>query len=183
MDGECISCVGSKGNGPLQFHYPAGIAINKTTGQVYVADSCNHRVQVLNADLTFSHMFGSSGSGQGQCQCPHGIAIDSQGLVYVADSGNNRIQQFSPEGKHLSSFGTMGSAPGQITCPLDITVDDNDLLYICEDDPNFRVSVFTTGEFVHCFGKNRVGRPYRSAFDKSGNLYVSDYMKDDVKIF
>ncbi len=54
MDGECISCVGSAGNGPLQFSGPSGIAINKTTGQVYVADCGNSRVQVLNADLTFT---------------------------------------------------------------------------------------------------------------------------------
>ena len=184
MDGEFISCVGSKGNGPLQFSHPTGIAINKTTGQVYVADCGNHRVQVLNADLTFSHMFGSCGSDQGQFQYPDGVAIDSQGLVYVADYSNNRIQQFTPEGKHLSSFGTKGSAPGQLTFPRDITVDDYDLLYICEDGPNNRVSVFTTtGEFVHCFGKDQVGSPFRSAFDKCGYLYVSDYRKHDIKIF
>ena len=185
MDGECISCVGSKGNGSLQFSDPAGIAINKTTGQVYVADYCNDRVQVLNADLTFSHMFGSRGSDQGQFQYPDGVAIDSQGLVYVADYNNHRIQQFTPEGKHLSSFGTKGSAPGQLTCLHDITVDDNDLLYICEGAfPNYRVSVFTTtGEFVHCFGKDQVTFPYRSAFDKCGYLYVSDYRKCEIKIF
>ena len=179
-----ISCVGSYGNGPLQFCYPAGIAINKTTGQVYVADCDNHRVQVLNTDLTFSHMFGNRGSGQGQYKYPRGVAIDSQGLVYVTDSHSHRIQQFTPEDKHLSSFSTEGSAPGQLTFPRDITVDDNDLLYICEDGPNHRVSVFTTtGEFVHCFGKDQVGIPYRSAFDKCGYLYVSDYRNHDIKIF
>ena len=184
IDGECISCVGSAGNGPLQFYSPTGIAINKTTGQVYVADCYNHRVQVLNADLTFSHMFGSRGSGQGQFHYPHGIAIDSQGLVYVADRNNNRIQQFTLEGKHLSSFGTKDSAPGQLTSPRHITVDDNDLLYICEGGPNFRVSVFTTiGEFVHCFGKDQVGKPYRSTYDKCGYLYVSDYRKHYINIF
>ena len=184
MDGECVSCVGSKGNGSLQFSDPAGIAINKTTGQVYVADCKNHRVHVLNADLTFSHMFGSRGSDQGQFTCPCGVAIDSQGLVYVADYHNNRIQQFTPEGKHLSSFGTKGSAPGQLTSPRDITVDDYDLLYICEGGHNCRVSVFTTtGELVHCFGKDQVGLPYRSTFDKCGYLYVSDCRKDDIKTF
>ena len=35
MTGQCLSCVGSRGNGPLQFCGPSGIAINKTTGQVY----------------------------------------------------------------------------------------------------------------------------------------------------
>ena len=184
MAGQCISRVGSKGDGPLQFFRPIGIAINKTTGQVYVVDSGNDRVQVLNADLTFSHMFGSCGSDQGQFHYPHSIAIDSQGLMYVADGGNNRIQQFTPEGKHLSSFGTKGSAPGQLTFPCDIAVDDNDLLYICEGRPNSRVSVFTTtGELVHCFGQQLLGYPRRCALDKNGFLYVCDYEKNKVVVF
>ena len=181
MTGQCISRVGSKGDGPLQVYGPSGIAINKTTGQVYVAEFRNHRVQVLNADLTFSHMFGSSGSGQGQFRYPNGIAIDNQGLVYIADSCNHRIQQFTPEGKHLSSFGTKGSAPGQLTFPCDITVDDNDLLYICEGSPNSRVSVFTTtGKLVHCFGQQLLGYPSRCALDKNGFLYVCDRKKNIV---
>ena len=175
--------VGSWGDGPLQFYGPSGIAINKTTGQVYVVNCGNSRVQVLNADLTFSHMFGSRGSGQGQFQYPHGITIDSQGSVlYVADSGNHRIQQFTPEGKHLSSFGTMGSVPGRLTFPLDIAVDDNDQLYICEGSPNCRVSVFTTtGELVHCFGQLLLGYPKRCALDKkNGFFYVCDRKKNIV---
>ena len=57
MDGKCISCVGIEGNGPLQFEYPKGIAVNRSTGQVVVTEYINHRVQVLNSNLTFSHMF------------------------------------------------------------------------------------------------------------------------------
>ena len=184
MTGQCISRVGSRGKGPLQFYAPTGIAINKTTGQVYVAEWGNERVQVLNADLTFSHMFGSCGYGQGLFHGPYGIAIDSRGLVYVADSENNRIQQFTSEGKHLSSFGTEGSAPGQLTFPCDITVDDNDLLYICEGRPNNRVSVFTTtGELVHCFGQQLLDYPSRCALDKNGFIYVCDSEKNKVVVF
>ncbi len=179
MTGQCISRVGSKGNRPLQFSHPIAIAINKTTGQVYVTELGNSRVQVLNADLTFSHMFGSRGYSQGQFVCPFGVAIDSQGLVYVADSGNHRIQQFTPEGKHLSSFGTKGSTPGQLTHPLDISVDDNDLLYVCEGS---RASVFTTsGKFLHCFGQATVG-PCRCAFDNMGNIYVCN-IENELSVF
>ena len=184
MTSQCISRVGSKGDGPLQFYGPSGIAINKTTGQVYVAEFRNHRVQVLNADVTFSHMFGSRGSDQGQFRYPNGIAIDNQGLVYIADSCNHRIQQFTPEGKHLSSFGTKGSAPGQLTFPCDITVDDNDLLYICEGSPNCCISVFTTtGELVHYIGQQLLGYPSRCALDKNGFLYVCDNQKKKVVVF
>ena len=59
MDGECVSYVGGWDDGPLQFIWLSAIAINRTTGQVCIADCDNHRVQILNADLTFSHMFGS----------------------------------------------------------------------------------------------------------------------------
>ena len=184
MNGECVSCIGSEGNGPLQFVCPNRIAINKTTGQVYVVDTSNHRVQVLNANLTFSHMFGSRGSGQGHFKYPCGINIDSQGLVYVTDAGNNRIQKFTPEGQFVSSFGTEGFKSGQLAFPLDITFDDNDLLYMCEGYPNCRISVFTTtGEFVHCFGKDVIGYPAGSAIDKYGYLYVCDNENGDVKIF
>ena len=184
MAGQCISRVGSHGDGPLQFSRPIGIAINKTTGQVYVVECGNYRVQVLNADLTFSHMFGSRGSGQGQFRYPRGIAIDSQELVYVADGGNCRIQQFTPEGKHLSSFGTKGFAPGHLTFPRDIAVDDNDLLYICEGNPNCRVSVFTTtGELVHCFGRQFLGYPRSCTLDKNGFFYVCDSDENKVVVF
>ncbi len=177
MTGQSITRVGSKGNGPLQFFAPSAIAVNKTTGQVYVVESGNRRVQVLNPDLTFSHMFA------GQFNDPRDVAIDSRGLVYVADTGNNRIQQFTPEGKHLSSFGTKGSAPGQLTLPCAVAVDDNDLLYVCEGGRNCRVSVFTTtGEFVHCFGQQLFSYPNRCAFDKNGYLYVCDFYKN-IKIF
>ena len=80
MDGKCISCVCINGYGPLQFKYPKGIAVNRTTGQVVVTDCNNDRVQVLNSNLTFSHMFGSEGSGQGHFNCPTDVAVDNEVL-------------------------------------------------------------------------------------------------------
>jgi len=102
MKGECISCVGSKGNGYLQFQYPRGITINKTTGQVFVVDDDNHRIQVLNPDLTFSYTFGSKGSEQGQFNSPNDVTLDSKGFLYVADYRNNRIQKFTPDGRFVN---------------------------------------------------------------------------------
>ena len=64
-DGTLIKSVGAKGSGELEFSTPRGIAINSTTGKIYIADRHNHRVQVLNKDLTFSHQFGSAGSKPG----------------------------------------------------------------------------------------------------------------------
>ena len=58
MDGDCVASVGGRGSGRRQFNNPDGIAISPITGQVYIADCDNHRIQVLNPDLTFSRSFG-----------------------------------------------------------------------------------------------------------------------------
>ena len=181
MDGYLIASVGEEGSGPLQFNTPHGIAISPITGQVYIADHGNHRIQVLNPDLTFSHSFGSYGSANGQLQYPRDIAIDSQGLVYVADSWNRRIQKFSPDGKFVGQFGTKGSGPGQLSYPVGITIDTaaTGLVYVSEHG-NARISVFTSdGVFVSRFGSkgsniDQFNNPYGLTLDKDGFLYVCD---------
>ena len=102
IDGEYITSVGKEGSGPLEFDHTYGIAISSTTGHIYIADCYNHRIQVLNPDLTFFHTFGILGSAEGQFNKPRGVTIDQHGLVYVTDTGNDRIQKFTPEGQFLS---------------------------------------------------------------------------------
>ena len=146
IDGECISCVGTRGKGPLQFEYPKGIAVNRTTGQVVVAENNNHRVQVLNSNLTFSHMFDSKDSEQGQFNYPSDVSMDNKGFLYVADRVNHCIQKFTIEGQFECSFGTVGSQPGQLYYPSGVTVDDNDLVYV--SDQNDYISVYmANGEY------------------------------------
>ena len=160
-DFTCISCVGTRGNGPLQFKYPKGISVNRTTGQIVVTDYTNNRVQVLNSNLTFSHMFGIKGSGQGQFSCPTDVVVGNGGFVYVADRSNHRIQKFTIDGQFVCSFGTEGSQPGQLDCPSGVTVDDNDLVYV--SDWNDCISVFMpNGEYKcriqkHCNEKELRG--------------------------
>ena len=181
MDGYLIASVGERGSRPLQFISPFGIAISPITGQVYIADFNNHRIQVLNPDLTFSHSFGSIGSANGQFLYLCDIAIDSQGLVYVADNSNYRVQKFSPDGKFVGQFGTKGSGPGQLNHPYGITIDTaaTGLVYVSEWG-NERISVFTSdGVFVSSFGSkgsniDQFNNPCGLTFDKDGLLYVCD---------
>jgi len=67
-----------------------------SSGNVYVADTGNHRIQKFNASGEFLAKWGSEGTGDGQFDCPYGVAVDSNGNVYVADMGNDRIQKFKP---------------------------------------------------------------------------------------
>ncbi|MGC9393833.1 MAG: flippase activity-associated protein Agl23 [Anaerolineae bacterium] len=83
------------GNG--LFYGPRGIAAGPD-GNIYVADTGNHRVQVFNADGVFLREFGGAGNQPGQMSEPVGIAINETGEIFVADSWNQRVQVFSAEG-------------------------------------------------------------------------------------
>ena len=189
MDGECIASVGKQGSGPMELNIPRGITISSITGHIYIANCNNHSVQVLNPDLTFSHIFGTKGSAEGQFNKPVCVAIDKQGLVYVADFSNHRIQTFTSKGQFLSQFGTKGSGPGQLTCPSEIIIDYNNLMYITEWG-NHRISIFTTGgQFVRSvggFGNIREGHfdnPFGITFDEEGYLYVCDHLNDRLVVY
>ena len=180
MDGYRIASVGNLSR-------PSGIAISPITGQVYIAEWYNHRIQVLNPDLTFSHSFGSVGPPDRHFLCPCDIAIDSQGLVYVTEWDNHRIQKFSPNGKFVAQFGSRGSGPGQLNSPRGITIDTagTGLVYVSEYN-NHRVSVFTSdGVFVSSFGMygSNIDAPYGLTFNKEGLLCVCDYSNNQIVVY
>ena len=180
FEGDCVKSVGSSetGNGPLQLYSPIGITVHPTTGQIFIADSDNHRIQVLNKDLTYSHSFGKYGSSPEQFNDPWDVTFDNEGYLYVADTKNNCVKKFTSTGQYISTFSSGGSNPGQIIQPTSIIIDNN-LLYVSEYG-NHRISIFdTNGCFIHCFGKYGSGegefnRPRGITVDSLGNLYVSD---------
>ncbi len=67
-----------------------------SSGNVYVSDIGNSRIQKFTSTGTFITKWGSGGSGDGQFYYPFGVTVDSSGNVYVADTFNNRIQKFKP---------------------------------------------------------------------------------------
>ena len=180
FEGVCVKSVGSSktGNGPLQFTTPIGITVHPTTGQIFIADNNNHRIQVLNNDLTYSYIFGKKGSSPEQFYQPWDVTFDNEGHLYVADQCNHCIKKFTSTGQYVSTFSSHGSNPGQITRPSSIIIDNN-LLYVSEL-VNHRISIFdTNGCFIHCFGKRGSGEgefysPFGITIDSLGNLYVSD---------
>ena len=52
--------------------------------------------------------WGSAGTGPGQFNQPHGIAVDDQGIIYVADRNNARLQRFDLNGKYLGEWNHLG---------------------------------------------------------------------------
>lgn len=65
-----------------------------SAGNIVVADSENHRVQVFGADGLFFCAFGSEGSGDGEFDFPIGVVVDSAGNIIVTDTNNCWVQVF-----------------------------------------------------------------------------------------
>ncbi len=164
----------------VQFSRPLGIAFNSSNKKIYVPDYSNHRVQVLNSDLTYSSTIGRKGSGNGEFDSPWGISCDSTGKVYVADSKNHRIQVFTAEGRFMRSFGKCGENEGNLNRPAGIAIDTSGLIYYVSENGNCRISVFTSeGQFISTFGRKGSGPaefnfPHVLAVNKDGLLYVCD---------
>ncbi|MEO7867569.1 MAG: 6-bladed beta-propeller, partial [Candidatus Eisenbacteria bacterium] len=102
---------GSQGIGNGQFSDPAGVAVD-FSGNVFVTDMGNDRVQVFNGLGVWQFSFGGAGSGPGQFRRPYGIAING-GDLYVVDTGNYRVQKFNLAGSFLLQWGSQGNGDGQ----------------------------------------------------------------------
>jgi sugar lactone lactonase YvrE len=86
------------------FNQPTDVAWD-SKGNSYFSDGyVNSRVGKANARGEWVASWGSLGSGPGQFDTPHGIAVSPKDEIYVADRGNRRIQVFDPDGKFLRQF-------------------------------------------------------------------------------
>ena len=76
-----------------QFVRPQGVCVDQE-GNIIVADSRNHRIQIFQPNGNFLCSFGSHGHALGHLDRPSGICVTPDGLIVVVDFGNNRIQVF-----------------------------------------------------------------------------------------
>jgi DNA-binding beta-propeller fold protein YncE len=140
------------GNGPAQFNNPHGIDVGPD-GKIYVADTGNHRVQVLDgADGHQLLAFGSAGGGSGQFTYPRGITVDPcNGDIWVSDAQKrDTIHHFAANGTPKAPAEVGSSAV--IVNPFDVQV-DRTYLYVA-DTQNHEIDVFnkSTGAYVTSFG-------------------------------
>jgi len=90
-----ITKWGTYGTGDGQFNGSGAVAVD-SSGNVYVGDFNNNRIQKFDSNGTFITKWGSAGQGDGQFNYPLAAAIKSSSdTVYIADKGNNRIQVFA----------------------------------------------------------------------------------------
>ncbi len=187
-EGYTLSTIwGPEGSDNGQFVLPKAIALD-CNGNVYVADTFNHRIQKFDNDGTFLTTWGSEGFGDGQFNWPEGIATDHYGNVFVTDTNNNRIQKFNSTGHFITKWGSIGRDDGQFMEPWGIAVDGDGNVYVA-DTANHRIQKFSNnGIFITKWGSwgdgsRQFNYPSRIAVDDYGYVYVSDRENHRIQKF
>lgn len=138
---KSVRAWGEPGYGPGQFNRAEGVAVDDAD-RVYVADSCNHRVQVFDREGGFLLSFGQAGSGAGSLSYPYDVCVDREGWVVVCEFGNSRLSIFDRRGRLIETIGRAGAGAGEFANPWSITLDSHGNLYVA-DAQNNRVQKLT----------------------------------------
>jgi DNA-binding beta-propeller fold protein YncE len=139
-DGKLLKVWGAQGMEPGQFSRIRALALGPD-GNLYVADACNHRIQVFDRDGKVVRVWGESGEAPGQLSYPYDLAFGRDGdtpVLYVMEYGNHRVQKFTPEGQSLGTWGGPGRGPGQFKGPWALALDGKGRVHAV-DTENHRV--------------------------------------------
>lgn len=200
QDGALLMTLGVKDNpapamSGLPFNRPTYVAIDPTTGDIFVADGyTNAKIHRYNANGELMFSWGNSGTGPGEFNIVHDVCIDNQGNVYVADRENQRVQIFDREGNFINQWINLSRA----AC-LHVDQTGTDPLiyvgeYFCGIETNSmgknlgpRISIFDgDGVLISRIGEESYGEqagrffsPHGIAVDSKGDIYVAEVSWSD----
>lgn len=127
------------GNGTVTFREPTDLAIDPSTGRIYVVDSGADKFYVFDGSGTLVLMVGVRGSRWSEFKYPSAIAVDANNdRILVADQDNFRVQVFRRSGLFLFSFGYRikylpgGTSEGWFPRPAGLAVDNAGLIYVTD---------------------------------------------------
>ena len=216
---ETLAGTGAEGGrgdgGPAaraQFDFPSGVAAD-TAGNVYVADTRNHRVRKIDAAGVISTLAGTAEDGDGgdggpateaQLCFPAGVAVDGAGNVYVADTWNHRVRKIDTSGiistfagSGVRGFGGDGgpAVQARVAYPVAVAADSAGNVYIADSrnhrirkiNPSGVISTFA-GSGVRGFAGDgglasnaRLAQPSGIATDDRGNVYIADSLNHRIR--
>ena len=158
-----------------------------SSGNVYVLDKGNNRVQKFDSSGNYISKWGSLNCNSPEMYdlCfPEGIAVDSNNNVYVSDRGNGRIVKYSSSGVYITAWNSRYAN--------DVAIDSNDNVFVIEYNGVKKLD--SNGTVVSEWGSYGCAyngplsngafcNPDGLAIDSNGNVYVGDQSNYRVQKF
>lgn len=178
--GEPVMTLGRKGRPAaaftrLPFNMPAGVAL-APTGEIFVADGYgNYLVHKFSAAGELLLTWGKQGTGPGEFDTVHNIAVDRESRVYICDRSNDRIQVFDRDGQFLAQWDVRG--------PNDLCIQD-DIAYVAEGGRWISLRTLD-GEVIARFGGSEgaggeavLKSGHGICVDGQGSIYVTEIIRN-----
>ena len=193
-----------------RFNSPKSLTI-ATTGVIYVTDTGNNRIRVIDTTGSVTTLSGSSSTtfadGRGTkatFNSPVGIGLDISGNLYVADYSNCRIRLISASTKNVTTFAGSGTCSwldgvgtsARFYNPQGLAVTSSGTVYVT-DYGNSRLRAITSAAVVTTLAGSSASNadgigtsayfnfPSISqsvAVDTVGNIYVTDGNNNKIRI-
>ncbi len=169
--------VGMVGNNEGRFNY-IGKACLDNSGNIYIADSDNDRIQKLDSNGNFIRFYGGHGTENGKFNFPSAIHVDNSEKLYIADTQNKRIQILDNNGNPIISINTQYA-------PVDVDVDDFGYIYVLEG--NYLSKFSQIGQQLWTIGglgnqALEFSNPKGVNVDALGNIIVADTGNNRIQI-
>jgi hypothetical protein len=163
--------------GPYSYGDPAVLAFFPDGTWLLGDGYWNTRVVKYAANGDYIMEWGEPGTGPGQFDLVHGLAIDRDHRVYVADRNNNRIQIFTEDGEYIEEW-------PDVTDPVGVFIDENDHVWVTSGRLNRILEYSLQGELLYYWGAyggtmggfdGGLSRPHQIDVDQEGNVYVASW--------
>jgi PKD repeat protein len=193
-DGSYYGTMGQPVPGGRGFNCPGGVGV-APNGDIYVADTCAHVVDIFNRHWLHLATLGTvdqAGTDNAHFDEPKDVAVDSRGFIYVADRNNQRVQVFDANRAYVRTIGTTdqsGSDFDHLRGPHSLAVDAADRVYVA-DSGNNRIQVFdASGAYVATIGgswganSGQLRGPLGVAVAPTGDVFIADSNNHRIQKF
>ena len=183
-DGRLVMTLGrpnEPGSDRERFNRPTDLAW-LPNGDFFVADGyANTRVVKFTRDGQYLLEWGRAGTGPGEFNTVHGIAVDDERRVYVADRGNSRIQVFDENGTHLDTW-------PNVRFPYFIHMSRDQHLWVSDGRTQKILKYDLTGRLLYSWGTfgsfpGAMWGPHQFSVDTENNLYIAEAHNGRVQKF
>jgi tripartite motif-containing protein 71 len=177
------------------FNWAQGVAFDAVSGNIWVANTRNNRIDEFGPSGTVLRELPTSGRLTSIFNWPMSVAFDPSGNMYVADTFSNDIQSFSVPTTGAPTLrwkvGGLGTGNGKFSHPWGVVYDPMHTRVLVVDTNNNRIVALnsSTGAYISTVASGKgvsngkFANPEGIAVDAAGNIWVADTGNNRVEEF